>query len=304
MTEAQRIARLEPPRGKVSMVLDTDAFNEVDDQFAIAYAARAAQEGLISLEAIYAEPFENRGYTYEAGMERSWQEILRILDLAKAAEYKDRVYRGAVRQMRDGQPVPSEAAEDLIRRAMDPERKEPLYVACIGAGTNLASALLMEPAIKERIVVVWLAANCLHWPHVREFNICQDVKAAQVIFDGGVPLVLMPAYNVVLNMTTSVYELEHYLGGKGEIGEYLLQIVRDYAKERENPAQAWSKVIWDVVAPAYLMHPEWFDTRLVTTPILTDDYHWATDSRRPLMRICDYVQRDYIFMDVFNKLAR
>ena len=67
---------------------------------------------------------------------------------------------------------------------------------------------------------------------------------------------------------------------------------------------AWSKVIWDVVGPAYLMHPEWFDTRLVTTPILTSDLHWAQDSRRPLMRICDFVYRDYIFRDVFNKLTQ
>ena len=41
MTEQQRIRMLEPPTGCVDMVLDTDAFNEVDDQFAIAYLLRS-----------------------------------------------------------------------------------------------------------------------------------------------------------------------------------------------------------------------------------------------------------------------
>ena len=38
LTEARRLDRLTPPSGKVRMVLDTDAYNEVDDQFAVAHA--------------------------------------------------------------------------------------------------------------------------------------------------------------------------------------------------------------------------------------------------------------------------
>ena len=32
--ESIRIKKLEPPKGKVRMVLDTDTYNEMDDQFA------------------------------------------------------------------------------------------------------------------------------------------------------------------------------------------------------------------------------------------------------------------------------
>ena len=303
MTEAQRIAMLEPPRGKVSMVLDTDTYNEVDDQFAVAYAVRSAQAGLINLEAIYAAPFENRGYAYDEGMEMSYKEIHRVLDLIHSPEYKSKVFRGATHPIVDGKPSCSEAAEHLISLAKDPNRTEPLYVVAIGAITNVVSALMMAPEIAEKIVVVWLGTNSLHWPLIREFNVCQDRAAAQYLFNCGVPLMLMPAYNVISGMVTSVYELEHYLDGKSEIGTYLVQICRDYAAERETPAVAWSKVIWDVAGPAYVMHPEWFETRLVTSPILTDDLHWATDSHRHLIRIADFVYRDYVFRDVFNKLT-
>lgn len=303
MTADKRVSMLEPPVGKVSMVLDTDTYNEVDDQFAVAYAVRAAQAGDLTLEAIHAAPFENKGYSHAEGMELSYQEIHRVLDLLGSSEYKDKVFRGSDRALNGDGPVRSDAAENLIRLAKDDRRQGPLYVVAIGAATNVASALMLAPEIAERIVVVWLAGNVLHWPHVREFNVCQDRIAARYLLDCGVPLMLMPAYNVVAGLCTTVYELEHYLDGKSSIGSYLVRICREYAKERENPGLAWSKVIWDIAGPAWLLHPEWFETRLVSTPILTDDLHWASDSRRPLMRIADFLYRDPIFRDVFNRLT-
>jgi inosine-uridine nucleoside N-ribohydrolase len=41
----------------------------------------------------------------------------------------------------------------------------------------------MEPAIKEKIVVVWLGGTPQYWPSAREFNLRQDVIASQVLFD-------------------------------------------------------------------------------------------------------------------------
>ena len=38
LSEEERKKRLAPPKGKVHVVIDTDTYNEVDDQFALAYA--------------------------------------------------------------------------------------------------------------------------------------------------------------------------------------------------------------------------------------------------------------------------
>jgi len=54
MTESKRIAMLEPPKGKVSIILDSDTACEVDDQFALTYAVRSAQDGQLVLEGIHA----------------------------------------------------------------------------------------------------------------------------------------------------------------------------------------------------------------------------------------------------------
>ena len=78
--EADRINRLEPPKGKVRAILDTDTYNEIDDQFALAYAFLSKEK--IELEAVYSAPyFNNRSTNAGDGMEKSYQEILRLLKL-------------------------------------------------------------------------------------------------------------------------------------------------------------------------------------------------------------------------------
>ena len=54
MTNEQRIKNLSVPCGKVDVVLDTDAYNEVDDQFAIAYLLKSKNK--LNTVAIYAAP--------------------------------------------------------------------------------------------------------------------------------------------------------------------------------------------------------------------------------------------------------
>jgi len=78
--ESDRINRLDPPKGKVRAVLDTDTYNEIDDQFALAYAFLSKEK--IELEAVYAAPyFNNRSTSAGDGMDKSYQEILRLLKL-------------------------------------------------------------------------------------------------------------------------------------------------------------------------------------------------------------------------------
>ena len=38
MSASERLELLEQPAGKLRMVLDTDTYNEIDDQFALVYA--------------------------------------------------------------------------------------------------------------------------------------------------------------------------------------------------------------------------------------------------------------------------
>ena len=55
LTDRERIGRLTPKGGRVQMVLDTDTYNEVDDQFALSYALMSSDR--LDVQAVYAAPF-------------------------------------------------------------------------------------------------------------------------------------------------------------------------------------------------------------------------------------------------------
>jgi len=326
------VQRLEPKNGIIRMVLDTDTFNEVDDQFALAYALRSPDR--LKVEAVYAAPFLNKKVSSPAeGMEKSYYEILKIMDLLNA-DTKDMVFKGSTNYLPDAEtPVESEAARDLVKKAKASSPEDPLYVVAIGAITNVASAILMDPSIIKNIVVVWLGGHPLYWPQTNEFNLIQDIPAARLVFDCGVPVVHIPCMGVASNLVTTDYELEAKLAGKSKIGDYLFKTVTGYAKggeilEEYNQAldmylsgnndcgesdftedlsedsNAWSKIIWDISAIAFLINPLWTPSTLASSPVLTDQCTWSEDSSRHFIRTVKYVKRDLIFGDLFKKLNK
>ncbi len=298
LDEAFRLKQLEPPTCKVRMVLDTDTYNEVDDQFALAYAFLSQEK--IELEAVYAAPFHNNRSNGPAdGMEKSYEEILRLLKmLGKSPE--GFAFRGSDRYLEDvNKPIRSEAALDLVKKALASSPENPLYVVPVGCITNIASAILIEPKIIKNIIVVWLGGNGPNWPHQKEFNLMQDVLAARVVFDSGVPFVVMPCRPVVSHFHTTLPELKHYLEEKNELSDYLYNIVVEYSKGRE----AYSKVIWDVTAVAWLVNPQWIKTNLLHSPVLTDQVTYSVDHSRHFIRIAEELNRDAIFRDLFEKLT-
>jgi inosine-uridine nucleoside N-ribohydrolase len=284
-----------PPAGTVRVVLDTDTYNEIDDQYAVVYALLSPER--LRVEALYAAPFENRGSTGpEDGMLASYDELRRLLE-----RLPDRggtpVYHGS-RAWLPGpdQPVESPAATDLIRRAGG--SGETLYVVTIGAPTNVASALLLEPGITERIVVVWLGGNPWYWHRAVEFNVHQDMHASHVLFDSGVPLVHVPCRNVTEHLRTTQAEVDRFVRGTSPIGDYLADIYDAHFSDHF----ARSKVLWDVGAVAWLVKPDRVPSAVVHSPVLTTEGTWSHDPRRHLIREVLGVDRDSVFADLFGKL--
>ena len=298
MSTEQLLEKLKLPDGKINMVLDTDTYNEIDDQFAVVYAMHSPER--LNVQAIYAAPFFNEKSSGPGdGMNKSYEEIHRLFDRMHRTIPDGFVLKGSDRYLESlDTPCYSEAVRDLIDRAMS--ATEPLYVVAIGAITNIASAMLIEPRIIEKIVIVWLGGNALYWPDTKEFNLAQDVLAAQMIYNSGVPLVMLPCMNVVTHLSTTVAELEQYVDGQSDIGTYLTQNVRECYRENI----AGSRVIWDVSAIAYLINPSWVPTRLVNSPVLTDQVTWSVDQSRHFMKIAVHVDRDLIFTDLFDKIKR
>src|SRR5512133_2061318 len=241
LSAEERLDRLAYPHWPVRMVLDTDTYNEIDDQFALVYALLAPER--LKVEAIYAAPFTNdRSSGPGDGMEKSYEEIQRLLKRLKV-QRENFVFRGSTAYL-TGQSTPerSPAALDLVERAMAATPDDPLYVVGIGAITNVASALLIEPEILRRIVIIWLGGHPADLPVTREFNLMQDPTASQLMFDSGVPLVQIPCYGVASHLLTTKAELEESIHGRNAVSDFLYERFCAYS----NNHFAWAKEIWDI----------------------------------------------------------
>ena len=173
-------------------------------------------------------------------------------------------------------------------------------MAGIGAITNIASAILIEPRIIDRIVVIWLGGHPLHWRKAGVYNLDQDIAASRLIFDCGVPLIRLPFCGVVSHMKTSVHAIAEYVQGRGNIGDYSCEILRDFHSQYFPDALT----IWiaDLAAIAWLVNPRWVPAEITHSPILTDQMTWSIDRQRHFIRNAIYVWRDPIFRDFFTKL--
>lgn len=301
--------RLDFPRGRIDVVLDTDTYNEVDDQFALAYLLNS--EDRLDVKGIFAAPFHNlRSRGPGDGMEKSYEEIHRLLELMGREDKKKLVYRGARQFLAEeaGKLNPdtgenNDAAARLIELSQSYTAEHPLYVVSIAAATNVASALIREPSLKERIVVVWLGGNALHWPHNREFNLEQDMAAARVVLGSGVPVVLLPCQGVVSELSLTKPELEYWLKGKNRLCDDLTEAVCTYMEERKC-VPAWSKTIWDAAAVGWLIDERFTQSKLVKCPLPSKDGTWETGKAGHEIRYVYHVERDLLFYDMFCKLIQ
>lgn len=346
--DRERMLRL--PDGPVRVVIDTDAANEIDDQFALTWALLSPEK--LKLEAILAEPYSfahlrvdledavNRisttsrhegavvddietwahrllqeGMTVEdlafvgpdEGMELSYAEIHRVLDELGISADGLKVFRGSASYMSaPDRPVESEAARLIIEAAATTD-DDPLYVLAMGCLTNIASAILMEPELIRRIVVVWTSGYPSWAPYSNHtsLNLVQDPLATRILFDCGVPLVYLPGYYIGSQLRLSLPDMDTHVRGRGAIGNYLHHLytnnpLHEQRVIRDLDARTW--VIWDMICVAWILEPSWVPTELVPTPQLDKELRWGGSGGAVSMRQAYAVDRDAIFRDFFRKL--
>lgn len=302
MTDAQHNQNLVVPTAPVDVVLDTDAANEIDDQYAIAYLLRSGDK--LHTKAIYAAPYSKVGEATPAqGMEKSYEEILHILSLMGA---QVDTFRGATAFLPDeNTPVSSPAALDLAARANAYSPEHPLYVIAIGAITNIASAILINPKVAENTVVVWLGGHAYHYADAKEFNLMGDIAAARVVFGCGVPLVQLPCMGVVSEFAISRPELERWLVGKNPLSDYLATITIAHVEARTK-SPIWSKVIWDVTAVAWLLNDgeRFMRSKRMPAPLPTYDGNYEPIPYHHLLAYVYSIKRDALMRDLIEKLTR
>lgn len=289
----------EVPEEKIVRVLiDTDAKNEADDQFAI-------------VQALLSPKLENKGFIaahfgtrLPDSMERSYAELEKIFDLM-GFEKDGMIFRGAEWAIQDkAVPQVSEGARKIVEEAMKNDAR-PLYILFLGPLTDMASALLMEPRIAQRCTVIWIGGGRYPSGGI-EFNLGNDIEAANVVFSSKVPVWQIPK-NVYEMMAVSFAELELNVYPHGAIGKYLLEQMNEHAKEDIprlsdfRSGETW--VLGDSPAVGVLLYEHRFCFDWVQAPLITKDMTYVqTGLNRPI-RVYREVDSHLILNDLYAKLA-
>ena len=280
---------------RINVILDTDTYNECDDQFALAYMIKS--QDIFNINAITVAPFshEEHNETVMSGREKSYREILKICGWLNF-DSRNRVFLGAEDYTSNGYEEYNDAVNKIINISLGNEKT---YIMSIGAITNIAIAIKKNPEIIDRIEVVWLGGHSLLQNNNNEFNFIQDVKAVKTVLDSGVKITIIPCKNVASNLVTSVYELEHHLKGKSELCDYLInRFCNDgYSPKKER------RVIWDIAVIAYLINKDWFASDEISCPDIREDTSYKLTQDRHKITMVKDLAVGQIYNDLFKKLG-
>jgi purine nucleosidase len=286
---------LPEPTHKTRVIISTDAKNEADDQYAVVHAILTpsfALHGLISAHFGTAKSATSQSDSHE--------EILRLLDLM-SLKGKVPVRPGAPRALPDAEtPVPSEGSQLIISEAMK-EDPRPLHVAFLGPLTDMASALLEEPAIAQRnVIVVWIGGA--DWPMGGpEYNLANDIVAANLVFRSNLQLWQIPS-PVYKKMAVSYAELYAKVYDKGPIGKYLVEQLIEWNR-RSEPGPMEYRSLGDSPAVGVMMYPDCGAYEWRPAPEFNGEMNYVhTGATRPI-RVYQSVDQRYIYEDFFAKLA-
>ncbi|MBR1984234.1 MAG: nucleoside hydrolase [Clostridia bacterium] len=282
-------------REKINVILDTDTYNECDDQFALAYMLKS--QDIFNIEAITVAPYSRKTpiVSVKDGQENSYNEILKIckwLDF----DTTNKVFKGAEDYICNGYEENNDAVNKIIEVAL---KNDKTYILAIGAITNIALAIKKAPEIIKKIEVIWLGGHSLLQDNNLEFNFRQDVNAVRLVFDAKVKLTIIPCKNVASNLRTTIYELNYYLKDKNELCNYLID--RFYNDGYHGIQER--RVIWDISVIAYMINKSWFTNKEISCPNINEDTSYELTTNNHNIKMITYIDVNKVYADLFKKLG-
>ena len=234
------------------VIIDADTSNEVDDAYAI---VRALLDPGLEVIGLASAQWQSSHWATPTTMEDS-QRLNEVL-LAFLGRHDVKRPRGAAARLYDwGEDLAqhSAAAHYLIQQARQTPAGEKLTVIVLGAWTNLASALLIDPSIVPRLRVFLLGttydAGRGVWTKL-DFNCINDPRAVHVVLDAdGLETHVMP-HSTAAAMAFTMAEVDARLAGKPEPLDFLAQRWKQHVDGARR-----ERVIWDLALVGAVVRPD------------------------------------------------
>lgn len=280
------------------IIINTDAKNEADDQFAIVHALLSPT---LDVRGIVPAHFGTRR-TNESLRESREEVDLLLRLMGREGQYV--VADGAPHKLPDEQtPVPSAGSRLIIEESKKDEGT--LYVAFLGPLTDMASAILQDPEIQDRdVVVVWIGGpphgGVIAPSHI-EFNLSNDIESANVVMDSRIAVWQIPS-TVYSMVSVTHLELENRVAPLGELGAYLTQQVIDFNATVENLAMDF-RSLGDSPAIGAVMNPRGGVWRSFPAPRYDGEGQMLSpEPGRREIPVCESIDVRWLLEDMFHKL--
>ena len=300
-----------PNENKVRLIYDTDANNELDDQFALIYLL------------LNGETFDLEGVTVNAtksggDIQGHYDEAKRIMQLGLSYE-KLPLLKGANGSFADIQATVAngnfdgQEAVDFIIEQANADNPEELILLAVGKLTNVALALEKDPSIATKMRVVWLGSN---YPQPGEYNQDNDTVSMNYVLNTQVPFEMVtvrygePTGTDAVKVTQA--EINSRMPGLGpqietpiigrhggefsNFGDYAVNLFEHIEYHGDPPSRA----LFDMVAAAILKNPVWGEKREISCPILIDN-QWVERPENPRkISLWENFDRDAVMDDFYQ----
>lgn len=282
-----------PEYKKLRVIIDTDAACEADDPYAIAHALMSRK---LDIKAIFAEQYGSPETT-----KNSYDEILRILEAMSISVPVFMGEEGKFSEKRIKEISP--AAKFLIDEAMREDDK-PLFVLCLGAITNIASAIRECPDMISKMTVVWIGGqnHDAFNSNDHEFNAGNDIDAINLVISSGVEFWQIPN-NVYGTMHIGLAELQKKVYPCGKIGKHLFENMINFNLSEYagwTAGESWS--LGDSPAVGVVLEPNCGTYEYRVAPIFNEDTTYRFEENRPRIRVYTSINSRFILEDFISKL--
>jgi len=300
---------------KIKVIFDTDANNELDDQFAIAYML--FNGNVFDVKCITVNATRN-----DKSVQGHYDEAERIMQLCNL--------KGATPLLKGAEGNFAEISENFNPEEYDgkdgvdfilkeTKKEDSVIVVAVGKLTNIALALKKDPSFAERTRIVWLGSN---YPEPGEYNQDNDTIAMNYVLNSKIPFEMVtvrygkPSGTDAVAVTKT--EVEEKMAGLGPkatepitgrhggtfdtFGNYAVNLFEHIFDHMGTDQVTPSRPLFDMVALAVMKNNNWGKTKSIPCPIFVNG-QWVERPGNPReILLWENFDRDAIIADFYKTL--
>ena len=242
---------------KTKVLLDADTANEVDDAFALSIIL---MDSTVEVTALNATQWQASHWTTPKSMEDSYRLNEMLLGIMGV---QVKTNRGGAERMYDwgDRAQHSAAAYEIIKQAKAQPNGEKLNIIALGALTNVASAVFIDPSIAKKLNLYWLGTTYDFDSGILrkdDFNCAMDQYALSHLLFSEVEMHIIPvsvANQITFKYSETRNQIENHF-----LGDFLLKIWDDHVDGGRT-----QRTLWDLTIVYAFLHPEWMQEVEITT---------------------------------------